>query len=150
MALIYTPEAAATPDADATSDAQTTYEEFLDILAGLSLSPASLSIDIDRKRVQRNRNDVELTTQEFALLAYLVLRADTAVSREELFAHVWAHRSLDTHSRTVDAHIRRLRVKLDDPDLISTVRGAGYRFNSSPTVAITATQVRAGGIALAA
>lgn len=146
MALVYTPESAVASEAGA----DTTFEEFLDILAGLTLSPVSLAIDIDRKRVRRNQQDVELTAQEFALLAHLAVHADTTVSREELFTHVWAHRELGAQSRTVDAHIRRLRVKLDDPDLISTVRGAGYRLNSSPTIAITATQARARRIALAA
>lgn len=145
MALIYTPEPAV---ADTAAD--TTYEEFLDILAGLTLSPTRLTIDIDRKQVRRNDQDVELTTQEFALLSHLVLCADHAVSREDLFSSVWAHRNLDAQSRTVDAHIRRLRVKLQDADLISTVRKEGYRFNTSPTVAVIATQARARRIALAA
>ena len=146
MSLVHTPEQLSAPR----TSADTTFEEFLDILAGLTLSGAPLSIDIDRKRVSLNSETVELTTQEFELLAYLALRADTVVSRDELFASVWAHRQLDAQSRTVDAHIRRLRVKLADADLISTVRGAGYRFNSSPTVAVTATQDRARRIALAA
>lgn len=146
MALVYTPEPAVAIE----TAADTTFEEFLDILAGLPLSPLSLTIDVDRKRVCRNHQDVALTTQEFALLAHLAVHADSTVSREELFAQVWAHRSLDAQSRTVDAHIRRLRVKLHEPDLISTVRGEGYRLNSSPTIAITATQARAKRIALAA
>ncbi len=146
MALVYTPEDTCTFD----SAADTTYEQFLNILAGLTLTQVNLTIDIDRKRVRRNCEDIELTTQEFALLAHLALNADHAVSRDELFSTVWAHRDLDAQSRTVDAHIRRLRVKLHDPDLISTVRGAGYRLNTSPTVAIIATQARARRIALAA
>lgn len=146
MALVYTPESTVTSDCAA----DTTFEEFLDILAGLTLSPVSLTIDVDRKQVRRNHQDIELTAQEFALLAHLATHADTTVSREELFTHVWANRNLDAQSRTVDAHIRRLRVKLHNPDLISTVRGEGYRLNSSPTIAITATQARERRIALAA
>ena len=50
---------------------------------------------------------------------------------------MWAHAELGSDSRTVDAHIRRLRKKLAIlPDLISTVRGAGYRFNSTPAVRV--------------
>lgn len=132
MALVYTPEttcATVTPSS---------LDDFLNVLAGLSLGVPSLVIDCDRRRVQRNEATLDLTRQEFALLAYLATRADEAVSREELVAHVWANRDLGKDSRTVDITIRRLRVKLNDDELISTVRGQGYRFNSAPHVAVRA------------
>ena len=74
-------------------------------------------------------------------MAHLAANADRAVTRDELFASVWAHAELGSDSRTVDAHIRRLRKKLSIlPDLISTVRGAGYRFNSTPAVRVRVTR----------
>ena len=56
-------------------------------------------------------------------------------------AGLWADSELGSDSRTVDAHIRRLRKKLSIlPDLISTVRGEGYRFNSTPSVRVRVTR----------
>ena len=53
----------------------------------------------------------------------------------------WADAVLGSDSRTVDAHLRRLRKKLSIlPDLISTVRGEGYRFNSTPSVRVRVTR----------
>ena len=54
---------------------------------------------------------------------------------------MWADAELGSESRTVDAHIRRLRKKLEIlPDLISTARGEGYRFNSTPAVRVRLTR----------
>mgnify|MGYP003622708592 CR=1 FL=1 len=82
--------------------------------------------------------------------AHLAANADRVVSRDELFATVWSDRGLDADSRTVDAHIKRLRAKLDAPDLVSTVRGEGYRFNSAPSVLVRSTQLARRRTALAA
>lgn len=145
MALVYTPECA-----QSENDAPTSFEDFLTVLSNLPLSGASLVIDCDRKRVQRNGQTLELTRQEVELLVHLAIRVDEVVSRDELFASVWAHRDLDSQSRTVDIHIRRLRAKLDDAELISTVRGKGYRFNSCPAVAVRAVAAQRALHALAA
>lgn len=118
------------------AQAPTSFDDFLSVLGNLRLAPRSLTIDIARRTVTLDRKDVDLTHQEFELLAHLAANADRAVSREELFATVWSNRGLGEDSRTVDAHIRRLRRKLDDADLISTVRGRGYRFNSAPSVRV--------------
>ncbi len=151
MALVYTPECARPAHADASpNDTPTSYEDFLDVLANLTLSGPSLIIDCDRKRVQRNGESLELTRQEIDLLIHLALHTDEVVSRDELFESVWAHRELDAQSRTVDIHIRRLRVKLEDAELISTVRGQGYRFNSSTGISIRAVAAQRGQHTLAA
>ena len=82
-----------------------------------------------------------LSAKEHDLLAHLAANADRSVTRDELFASVWADSELGSDSRTVDAHIRRLRKKLSIlPDLISTVRGEGYRFNSTPSVRVRVTR----------
>ena len=120
-------------------DRPTSYEEFLDVLAGLRLS--SSRIDIDIGQVPLDGRDAGLSAKEHDLLAYLAANADRAVTRDELFASVWVHADLGADSRTVDAHIRRLRKKLSAaPDLISTVRGEGYRFNSTPAVRVRITR----------
>ena len=137
MALVNTPSR----HLRAADDRPTSYEEFLDVLAGLRLSSSRIDIDIDRGLVTLDGRDAGLSAKEHALLAHLAANADRAVTREELFASVWADAELGSESRTVDAHIRRLRKKLEIlPDLISTVRGEGYRFNSTPAVCVRITR----------
>ncbi len=134
MALVYTPETV-------TSSASTSFEEFLDILAGLKLSSASTHIDLDHRRLEVYGNSVKLSNREYELLAYLAGHADEIVSREELLESVWYGEGLESQTRTIDAHIRRLRAKLPEADLISTLRGQGYRFNSTPSVRVSNTRV---------
>ena len=133
MTLVNTPAASVRAD----NDTPTSYEEFLDVLAGLRLSSSRIDIDIDRGQVTLDGRDAGLSAKEHDLLAHLAASADRCVTRDELFASVWADSELGSDSRTVDAHIRRLRKKLSIlPDLISTVRGEGYRFNSTPSVRV--------------
>ena len=72
-----------------------------------------------------------LTPREYDLLLYLARRADTAVTRGELLREVWGYATEDDPSRTVDSHVKTLRLKLGDtaeqPQFIQTVRGTGYR-----------------------
>lgn len=141
MTLVNTPSSSIRNIDDAP---QTSFEEFLDILAGLRLAPAHVDIDIDRRHVVVKGNRIELCGKEYELLAHLALNADRAVTRDELFTTVWSGSGLNAQSRTVDAHIRRLRKKLDSAaDLITTIRGEGYRFNTAPGVRVNATRVHA-------
>lgn len=127
--------------ARASDDAPTTYKEFLDVLADLRLSSSRINIDLDLGQVTLDGKDAGLSAKEHDLLAHLAANADRSVTREELFTSVWAGSELGANSRTVDAHIRRLRKKLSVlPDIISTVRGEGYRFNSTPAVRVRLTR----------
>lgn len=133
MTLVYTPA----PSADIDDAPAQSFEDFLDVLAGLSLSPAHVDLDLDRRSLVIRGDRVRLCAKEFELLAHLAANADRAVSREELFATVWSGSGLGPESRTVDAHIRRLRKKIEAaPDLVTTVRGEGYRFNTTSGVRI--------------
>ena len=131
MALTATPACIAHPATSASS-----FDDFLAVLGNLRLAPRRIDIDIDRRRVTIDERNIDVTRQEFHLLSHLAQHADRAVSRDELLETVWSNRGLTTQSRTVDAHIRRLRAKLDDSDLITTVRGQGYRFNTGPGVRV--------------
>lgn len=131
------------PALSACDTPDTTFEEFLTILAGLRLEPVRIDIDLDRRRVVVDQNELSLSRKEYALLSYLAERADESVTRDELLESVWGGSTLGTDSRTIDAHIRRLRAKLPCDDLISTVRGAGYRFNSTPLVRVSTSRVHA-------
>ena len=69
---------------------------------------------------------VELTTKEFDLLATLLANPGIVVSRDQLLDRVWGM-TYPGGTRTVDVHVAQLRRKLGRPELIRTVRGAGYK-----------------------
>src|SRR5688572_31932016 len=83
-------------------------------------------IDREGREVQIGGHLVPLTAKEFALLAYLFERRGSVLSREHLLARVWGTH-YDGGSRTVDVHVRRLRLKLGNALKIETVRGNGYK-----------------------
>lgn len=139
MTLVNTPS---TSSIDLDAAPQTSFEEFLDILAGLRLTPAHVEFDIDRGTLDIHGGRIELCAKELELLGYLAKNADRTVSREELHDTVWHGSGLDSSSRTIDAHIRRLRKKIEGaPELITTLRGQGYRFNSAPGVQVKSFRV---------
>jgi len=82
--------------------------------------------------VSRDGAEVALTKTEFRLLCELATNAGIVLSREQLLDRVWGYDYLGD-GRLVDAHIRRLRTKIEedpsDPQLVVTVRGLGYRMN---------------------
>lgn len=91
--------------------------------------PAGFQLDHAARTVVVDGLAVTLTHREFELLAYLIVNRRRAVTRPELIEQVWP---LGTHagSRTVDVHIRRLRVKLGPHGRrIRTLRGHGYRLD---------------------
>ncbi len=91
-------------------------------------------IDIDTENLSglKDGDEVTFTKREIEVLSYLAQNCDRAVSREELLSKVWGYaRNLDIETRTVDIHIAKLRRKIEadskSPELLVTVRGAGYR-----------------------
>ena len=71
---------------------------------------------------------VELTPKEHELMQFFILNKNIALSREKILDHVWGFDYFGD-SRTVDTHIKRLRIKLGEyAKLVKTVRGLGYRF----------------------
>lgn len=88
-------------------------------IRGVLLYPAG-------RRVEAEGTEVQLTAKEFDLLEYLMRRAGAVVRREELLEAVWGY-SGGEETRTVDVHIRSLRLKLGGCGaMIRTVRGVGY------------------------
>jgi DNA-binding response OmpR family regulator len=69
---------------------------------------------------------IELTAKEFELLAYFMANTGVLVSRDLLLDRVWGL-EYPGGTRTVDVHVAQLRRKLGRPDLIRTLRGAGYK-----------------------
>ncbi len=90
-------------------------------------------MDVASHRVSRDSKPVQLGPTEFRMLRFLLERPGRVFSREQLLDQVWG-RDVYVESRTVDVHIRRLRMALDvegAPDIIRTVRGAGYALDMS-------------------
>jgi DNA-binding response OmpR family regulator len=90
-----------------------------------------VAVDLDHKTVSRAGETVELTAQEFRLLAQLVSHPGRTFSREQLLSGAWGV-DYEGTPRTVDTFVRQLRQKLepdpDEPRYIVTARGLGYRF----------------------
>ena len=89
-------------------------------------------VDLDRQLsvVSKNGIELSLTRTEFNLLCEFADHPGMVMSRDQLLERVWGYEYLGD-SRLVDAHIRRLRVKIEDqpmnPTIIQTVHGMGYK-----------------------
>ena len=83
-------------------------------------------VDRGGRSVSVDGTPVELTGKEFDLLAYLIDHTGLVLSRERLLDRVWGL-TFPGGTRTVDVHVAQLRKKLGRPELIRTIRGAGYK-----------------------
>ncbi|OOM77981.1 response regulator transcription factor [Clostridium sp. BL-8] len=89
---------------------------------------SGLTIDHNAHQVTIDDSIIDLSPKEYELLTYLSENYGKALSREQILDKVWGY---DYYGdlRTVDTHINRLRIKLNEKsDYIQTVRGYGYRF----------------------
>lgn len=94
------------------------------------LESGGVSLDLLSRQVVRDGVVTDLSTREFALLAYLMQHAGQVLSRVQILAAVWDV-DFDPQSNVVDVYVRHLRRKIDPPDgpsRIESIRGAGYRF----------------------
>jgi len=90
------------------------------------LTLADVELNRNAREVAVDGQPVELTTKEFDLLATLLENPGIVVSRDQLLDRVWGM-TYPGGTRTVDVHVAQLRRKLGRPELIRTVRGAGYK-----------------------
>ena len=90
-----------------------------------------VKVDFTKMELWRDGNPVQLTSQEFKVLKFMIQNAERVLSREELLNFVWGYRNYPS-TRTVDNHILRLRQKLEkdpaNPLHFRTVHSAGYKF----------------------
>lgn len=86
-----------------------------------------IKIDKNGRRVSVDGENVQLTLKEFELLVYLISHQGYALSREQLLESVWGM-DYQGSLRTVDTHIKTLRMKLGTGDYIQTIWGVGYKF----------------------
>ena len=90
------------------------------------LTLADVVLNRNAREVIVDGDVIELTTKEFDLLATLLENPGIVVSRDQLLDRVWGM-TYPGGTRTVDVHVAQLRRKLGRPELIRTVRGAGYK-----------------------
>ena len=103
-------------------------------LADEALSYADIVMDLVAHRVTRGGKPVHLGPTEFRLLRHFMEHPGRVFSREQLLDSVWG-KDVYVEARTVDVHIRRLRIALNGPsqvDVIRTVRAAGYALDAQP------------------
>jgi two-component system alkaline phosphatase synthesis response regulator PhoP len=95
--------------------------------AGQVLSFQHVRIDIGSRQVWVDDQEIELTSTEFDLLRTLAEHRGLVLSREQLLEKVWGHEYFG-EIRVVDVHLGHVRQKIGHEELITTVRGVGYRF----------------------
>jgi DNA-binding response OmpR family regulator len=99
-----------------------------------SLRVGPVALDREERRVTMDNGLVKLTFSEFELLAQLMSRPGHVFNRQELLRSIWGD-SAYRDPRAIDVHIRHLREKLEprpeEPSLILTVPGRGYRFREA-------------------
>lgn len=94
------------------------------------LTFGSIVVDLDMHVARVDGEALDLTRREFELLAYFLENPRRVLSREKILQQVWGLEYLG-ESRTIDAHVRRVRAKLGDAaQFIETVVGVGYRLGS--------------------
>lgn len=90
-----------------------------------------VNLDLERRVVNRSGSEIKLTRAEYNLLTFFVQNPDRPLTRDMILNSVWGYESFP-NTRTVDAHVVRLRQKLErDPNLprhFLTLHGVGYRF----------------------
>jgi DNA-binding response OmpR family regulator len=96
-------------------------------------SSKSLNLNLQTQEVRRDGSLIYLTKREFQLLSFLMRNPEEVLSRERILNYVWGTEA-DVTLNAVDATVRLLRKKIDDPyvnKVIQSVHGRGYRFSDS-------------------
>jgi len=92
---------------------------------------SDVKVDFTKMELWRDGKLLQLTSQEFKVLKFMIQNPERVLSREELLNHVWGYRNYPS-TRTVDNHILRLRQKLEkdpaNPQHFRTVHSSGYKF----------------------
>lgn len=98
---------------------------------GKVLEFGQVEVDLTRRVVRRAGQELKLTRAEYNLLTYFLQNPDRVLTRDVILNSVWGY-DYFPHTRTVDAHVVRLRQKLErestNPRHFLTVHGVGYRF----------------------
>lgn len=98
-------------------------------ISSSSINISDLNIDRESYQIERDGIEISLPRKEFEILYLLATKPGKVFKREEIFDIVWGD-DVIVGGRTIDVHVRKLRRKLGR-DYIITVKGVGYKFNSS-------------------
>ena len=101
------------------------------------LRAQNIELDVRGQVISRGGQSLpRIPRKEFLILQLLLERAGQVVSREELKERAWGEVITPVSEKTLDVHVRRLRSRIErdpsNPDLIRTVRGTGYVFDTRP------------------
>lgn len=101
------------------------------------ISIGNIVIDLNQAKVFKNGIDTLLTSLEYKILLTLALNPDTIFSREKLLADIWDVNEEYVYDNTLTVYIKRIRDKIEDnpnnPKIILTIRGVGYKVGSYET-----------------
>ena len=99
---------------------------------GQNFKFGDLDVDIAALKIKRKEKQMEITRREAQIIQYFAANPNRVISREELYKEVWNDTMSELGTRTTDMHIAKLRSKIEknsaDPQIIKTVRGAGYKY----------------------
>jgi len=98
-------------------------------ISSSSINISDLNINRESYQIERDGIEISLPRKEFEILYLLATKPGKVFKREEIFDKVWGD-DVIVGGRTIDVHVRKLRRKLGR-DYIVTVKGVGYKFNSS-------------------
>lgn len=107
--------------------------EYLQLKDESLISLPGLEIYPNRRKIYRNRREINLTTKEYEILAFLVANKGRVLTYDQIYQKVWGEESFGSENNTVGCQVRNLREKLyeaepDAPFSIRCVREVGYCF----------------------
>jgi DNA-binding response OmpR family regulator len=95
------------------------------------LKLGDFNIDLNKRAVHFEENEIELSRKEFDLLSYMLLHKNRPLTRLQLSEHIWGNFSDDDYdSNYIDVHIKNIRKKMaaySSVDWLQTLRGIGYK-----------------------
>jgi len=99
---------------------------------GQNFKFGDLDVDIAALKINRKGKQMEITRREAQIIRYFAANPNRVISREELYKEVWNDTMSELGTSTTDMHIAKLRSKIEpdvaNPQIIKTVRGAGYKY----------------------
>jgi DNA-binding response OmpR family regulator len=95
---------------------------------------SAIRVEPEPRAAFRAGHLLDLSPLEFDLLVFFAAHPRQVFTRSQLLTQVWGH--VHTGARTVDVHISRLRNKLGEPELITTVYGVGYRLADDAPITV--------------
>lgn len=107
--------------------------EVYELQAEQALKIPGLEIYPDRRKIYRDRQEINLTAKEYELLCFLVINRGKVLTYDQIYRKVWGDYAQDIESNTIGFHICNLREKLfsaspDAPFIIRCERNVGYCF----------------------